>query len=290
MFACRRCGAVWKGRTSNPSKCPSCRSERWNEPRFKLQCRRCGHKWVSRSGSTSEDVKICPSCKSRKWNETPFIHTCLTCGNNFISRRDTANPRCPLCKSSRKPDPGRCPFCGAKWQIGSRYNMCPYCGTDVAGTSESIDLWSEGDMTIRYVFRDGIGLIYLWSNRVPLASLYLRDLLNRFEITSQQFTTWAKDPARKDSWKYLADDMYKHRDDYLGDVSFLSKRFNIDIMDARILAIHFRGMGPEAISLRFDMALNEVRSSFDRIMAAFVDNGIVVDDTVFTDDAMARYS
>ena len=64
----------------------------------------------------------------------------------------------------------------------------------------------------------------------------------------------------------LAEDMYGHRDDYLGDVAFLSKRLNIGIQDARILAIHFKGMGPEAIAMRFKMPLDTVRAAFDRIM------------------------
>ena len=97
------------------------------------------------------------------------------------------------------------------------------------------------------------------------------------------------DPVYDSLWRSVADDMMFHRDDYLDDVPYLSKRLNIIESDAIILAIHFTGMGPEAISVRFGLSLEDVSLSFDRIMAAFVDNGIVVDDSVFTDDAMSKY-
>ena len=48
-------------------------------------------------------------------------------------------------------------------------------------------------------------------------------------------------------------------------------------------------MGPEAIALRFDRPIDEIRKAFDVIMASYTDNGIVVNDSIFTDDPIALY-
>lgn len=41
--------------------------------------------------------------------------------------------------------------------------------------------------------------------------------------------------------------------------------------------------------MRFGMSIENVRKAFDRIMAAYADNGIVVDDSIFTDDPISQY-
>ena len=66
-------------------------------------------------------------------------------------------------------------------------------------------------------------------------------------------------------------------------------RLNLSYEDARILAIHFTGMGPEAIAIKFGLDTDSVKRSFDRIMTAYADNGIVVDDTIFTDNPFIYY-
>ncbi len=66
-------------------------------------------------------------------------------------------------------------------------------------------------------------------------------------------------------------------------------RLSLSYEDARILAIHFTGMGPEAIAIKFGLDLESVKESFGRIMAAYTDNGIVVDDTIFTENPFMYY-
>lgn len=289
-FTCYRCGNVWRNRTDHPERCPSCRSLKWDVPAYKLQCRRCGHRWTTRGGKTSEDVRICPSCKSDKWNEPPSIQTCASCGRFFISRKESGTPRCPSCKSKNVQEDRCCGFCGFEWSTFEKRDVCPRCGKDASDASTtSIDIWTDGRFLLKYVFTDGMAFIYLWRDGIPVITIYLHDLLRRLDVTVNHVMSMFANPDYDDTWRMLAEDMYGHRDDYLGDVAFLSKRLNIGIQDARILAIHFKGMGPEAIAMRFKVPLDTVRAAFDRIMAAFVDNGIVVDDTVFTDDAMSYY-
>lgn len=290
-FTCHRCGAVWRNRSEHPERCPACRSTKWDEPAYKLQCRRCGHRWIPREGRTSADIRICPACKSDKWNEPPVIQTCASCGRHFISRKVSDHPRCPTCKSSRDPRTGRCQFCGFEWSASEDSGACPRCGKPLGDQEgRSAVIWTDGRLLLRYVYTDGMGFVYLWKDGKPIITVYVKDLLDRMGLTLNQLMSRIGNPDYAESWSVLAGDMYDHRDDYLGDVSFLSKRLSLDESDARILAIHFKGMGPEAIAMRFGMPLDAVRSSFDRIMLAFEDNGIVVDDTVFTDDAMSYYA
>ena len=96
-------------------------------------------------------------------------------------------------------------------------------------------------------------------------------------------------PKYEESWTMLASEMYEHRDDYRGNITYFTRRLNLSESDATILAIHFTGMGPEAIAMRFGMSIENVRKAFDRIMAAYADNGIVVDDSIFTDDPISQY-
>jgi len=67
------------------------------------------------------------------------------------------------------------------------------------------------------------------------------------------------------------------------------KRLGLDDDDAIILSLHFTGMGLEAISLHLKRPLKDIRIAFDRIMKAYEDSGIVVDDSVFTDDPFQYY-
>lgn len=90
-------------------------------------------------------------------------------------------------------------------------------------------------------------------------------------------------------WKGLAKYMLEHAEDYLNYVPYFMKRLNISEFDARVLSIHFGGMGPEAIAIKMGRTLADIRSSFDRIMAAYSDSGIVVDDTIFTEDPFGLY-
>ena len=289
QFTCRRCGYVWRNRADKPRKCPNCQSTLWNESVYRLQCRRCGYKWSTRGGRTSDDVKMCPRCKSRKWNEVPNINICPSCGRPFISTSVSEMQRCPACSKRIDAVEDRCSFCGSEFTSASGWSVCPVCGKARGSGDRAFDIWSDGERSIRYVYTDDMAFIYLWVKDVPIATVYFKDLLNRLGMTASQMMGCISDPENGSIWGSLASQMYLHRDDWRDDVSYLSKRLNLCMQDAEILAIHFTGMGPEAIALHFGMKLDLVRKSFDRIMAAFVDCGIVVDDSIFTDDAMSMY-
>ena len=67
------------------------------------------------------------------------------------------------------------------------------------------------------------------------------------------------------------------------------KRLESNPFDAEILTLHFIGMCQEGISLKKGLPLKAVRSSFDAIQAAYEDSGIVVNDSIFTEDPIALY-
>ena len=290
QFTCFRCGHVWRNRAEAPERCPRCQSRMWNEPAYRLQCRRCGYRWVSR-GKTSDEVRMCPSCKSRKWNEAPDIKACETCGELFISTRGNRARRCPHCVSKRGAQKSQCPFCGLRWTGPDDWMICPRCGKSRPddGSDQALEMWAEGGRSLRYVYSDGCAYVYLWEGDVPTAAMYFRDLLSRFGVNANQAMLRFGDPAYAPSWRSLADDMHEHRDDFLEDVPYFARRLNLDESDAVVLSLHFTGMGPEALAVRLGMPIDEVRGSFDRIMAAYVDSGIVVDDSIFTEDPVSKY-
>lgn len=286
-FACYRCGHVWRNRSEHPVKCPNCQSRRWDAPALRLQCRRCGYRWVPRDGRSSDDVRICPSCKSVRWREAPRIRECSGCGSIFMAQGE--GRLCPSCRRGGGVA-GRCGFCGFEWNADDDgWSVCPRCGKSRSVQDEVVEFWADGDRSLRYVFSDGCATLYLWEDGMPVAARYLRDVLADMDATAGQLMYMIGNPKYSETWGILAADMHKHRDDYERNIPYLSRRLNLSEGDARVLAIHFSGMGPEAIAVRFGMGIDDVRRTFDRIMNAYEDNGIVVDDSIFTEDPFAFY-
>lgn len=90
-------------------------------------------------------------------------------------------------------------------------------------------------------------------------------------------------------WKELSEEMYADREGYTKYIDYFMKRLSLEKHDARILAMHFTGMAPEAIAKKFHYDEVDVFFAFERIMKAYSDSGIVVDDTIFTEDPFKYY-
>lgn len=284
-FCCHVCGHLWKNRSENPKKCPKCQSTAWNAPRIRLWCVRCGHKWSPRGGKTSANIKICPHCKSPDWHRLPETAVCKTCGRLFIRGR---SDRCPGCSGFKTNRAATCGFCGTSWLGGGDLqDTCPRCGMN--RTVKCIEAWSRRTYRIIFAEDNGSASVYLWDGGIPVASMYLHDLLRTREMTMSEITYYAGNPDCSDFWEKVKDFMLEHSGDHRRYIPYFMKRLNLSEEDAEILAIHFDGMRPEAIALMRSMSLEEIRKAFDRIMAAYSDSGIVVDDTVFTDDPFSRY-
>lgn len=233
---------------------------------------------------------ICPKCKSSKWDETPSVHRCAVCKAYYISER-TDSSRCPKCRSHHRAVECSCPYCDSKWiSKKESWLSCPICGADRKHEEEEvvITIWTDGKRTLKYVFENGCAFVYLWAGETPEAVMYFHDLLMVSGTTANQMIQrFGEEDAGR--WAALAGMMHDHRDDYLRDVPYFMERLGLGEEDAKILSIHFTGMGPEAIALKFGMKLSEIRKRFDNIMAVFSRNGIVVNDNVFTENAKSLY-
>ena len=290
QLTCYRCGHVWRMRAEKPNRCPECQSTKWNVPNYKFQCRRCGYKWIT--CRTSEEAVMCPSCKSRKWNEAPNLTICKSCGTYYIKKSDSVGSRCPSCTSKKRLFEATCRFCMANWSSATdEWTICPRCGKPRPDEEDrkTIELWSDGRFSLKYCYADGFSYIYLWERSQPAATMYLHDLLCKMNITADQFAEHLSSSVGTDRWRELSEDMYEHKNDYLENVPYFMKRLNLCEFDATVLSIHFTGMGPEAIAVKFGISMREVRKSFDRIMEAYIDSGIVVNDSIFTHDPTSYY-
>ena len=292
-FTCHACGHVWECRGDEPpQRCPVCRSVKWNAPRYRLQCLRCGYKWVPRNCSSPDDVKICPRCKSRKWNRIPNVSRCSNCGVFFIDNGAEKSSRCPRCRSKGEAVTFRCPFCNSEWTSRKdSWAVCPVCGTPrpESGGNDIVEMWKRDNRSLKYSTNEGTAVIYLWQDGKPVSAKYLSEVLEKTDRNMDQLVKVIGKQEYESVWEHIANWLYDERDAYLDNVEYLAKRLGLSNEDATVLAIHFTGMGPEAISMRLDIPYERVRESFDRIMAAYENGGIVVDDTIYTDDPVSKY-
>ncbi|MCQ2085555.1 MAG: hypothetical protein MJZ21_05360 [archaeon] len=140
---CLRCGYSWSARSTEPLRCPRCKSTRWNKEVIKDVCTRCGAEWVQRSG---EAPKYCPVCHSSMWNAEKLTYTCPKCGKTRTLRSNSRANLCPSCDlytDSRRPH-----FADSR--------------APSSGINNIIHLWSN---------QEGLTLNYL-NNRQGIASLY----------------------------------------------------------------------------------------------------------------------
>ena len=293
-FVCHKCGHVWTKKVEHPARCPRCQSPKWNEITFKLQCRRCGHKWTSNNINGVEGVKICPSCKSKKWNETPQITSCPACGSIYLSEGN--RKRCPKCYNivGKKLVMNHCDFCSTEWCAPfSETIVCPRCGmflsTKEGVVNGTIKLWSEYPFKLTYNDSNNSGCIYLWNKDYPEAAMNMPDLLSDTGLSLFNIMDRASNPDYSSFWKEIVTSLHEHRDDYKEEIPYFKKRLCLDDTDSEILALHFLGMGPEAISIRLSMTIKEIIVAFDRIMRAYSEGGIVVNDSIYTEDPFSEY-
>ncbi len=287
MLMCRRCNHVWSSQTPDPKRCPNCQSIRWNDDLRTVECQRCGHSWILRG---EKEPKFCPACKSNKWKESPKAYECPKCGRVIILRSEDSVGRCPYCDREGRRTM-KCPICGNVWTDSIGTSRCPRCYNlmPLDDRSTTMAVWADSRYRLEYVSRDGFGFLYLWDGTVPVATAYMHDICKRFGMTVEQLVHSSSDGSMDDGWRELKDEMVAKENSYVVYINYFKMRLSLSYEDARILAIHFTGMGPEAIAIKFGMDLESVKESFDRIMSAYTDNGIVVDDTIFTENPFMYY-
>ena len=296
QFMCRRCGFVWRNKVEDPKKCPRCFSTKWNEMTFKLQCKRCGHKWMSTNPEGSKGVKVCPVCKSPNWNEPPKTLRCSNCGTVYIHRKKGS--QCPNCSEKHKGlavENYHCEFCHTEWtSLSTNTPICPNCGIPLNllptfALEGSATLWMNDSVKLSYTDLYDYGCVYLWHGDYPVAAIGLETFLKGTRLTVSDITTRALSIEYDGFWEGVADYIYEHRDEYQENIPYFMKRLGLCEEDAEVLALHFMGFCPEVIAIRLQRPIKDIRTVFDRIMKAYSNNGIVVNDSIFTEDPIALY-
>jgi rubrerythrin len=290
---CQQCGHVWRNKSGQPKRCPNCQSKIWARPLKAVRCQRCGHIWKMRITESSSTSTMCPKCKSFKWNESPMVHTCERCGKTYFIRSNI-DKRCPECNTPMSAQLTVCRSCGHRWYSKNDSNiLCPKCdsavGSNEKSTSTSMKLWTDGRFELTYVSENGYGCLYLLDDNIPVSANYMYEVLNRFNIKIGDVVSSLNNGSMNDRWHDLAKEMYNGRNEYEKFIDYFMKRLSISKHDARVLAIHFTGMSPEAIGKKLGYSNEEMSKAFDRIMKAYADSDIIVDDTVFTENPFQYY-
>lgn len=282
---CNMCGHIWRNKIENPLRCPSCYSELWNVPCHRLQCKRCGHRWISRS-ATEGDASICPSCKSRFWQDPLPLFECTVCGKLFTAAR--GNPeKCTACTGKKTSFEQKCVLCGTKWSSNKKYGSCPKCGNSIERPEIKSNrvIWEKENNRLVLVTDLGVSTVYLVQDGKPVTAVNLPDVLNLLNRSQKEFL----DNTTDAEMERVANRMYDRRNDYLKKVDYLQELLSLKRTDAVILGMHFDGMSPESIALRLEIPSKEVTDAFDRIMSAYKNAGITVNDSIYTTDPFSEY-
>ncbi len=227
----------------------------------------------------------CPRCKSVKWDVPVKI----------VNRGDERLVvyECVKAHLSKK-QLIICSDCDNRWYVSDdECTICDSCGKAVTfhdkTISTSMALWSDSRFELKYVTENHYGCVYLLDNGIPVSVKYIFEVLRHLEMDIEEVVDIVNRGERKHLWQELASEMYDSKDDYLEHTNYLMKRLSLDEDDAMILALHYKGMSPEAISLNTSQSVEKVLESFEKIMSAFENSGIVVDDTVYTSDPFRYY-
>lgn len=280
---CQQCGHVWRSTVEHPGRCPGCRSKIWDQPLRAVRCQRCGHVWKMRSQRSDGRAVSCPGCGTRHW-DVPLS----------VVPDDSDGCRRYVQASSASKDLIECRVCGERWYATTdgRYE-CPGCGALASLhdriASTSMVLWKHGGSELTYVVENGYGCVYLWDGDVPVACRYIHEVLSELGTTIGDIVRSVNEGTDRYDWEGLADEMRRRMHDHERYMWYFEKRLSLSYADARILAMHFTGMGPEAIARNLSLDESAVSAAFDRIMDAYRDSGIIVDDTIYTSDPFSHY-
>ena len=142
---------------------------------------------------------------------------------------------------------------------------------------------------MNYLFKDGIGCVYLWEGSFPIACEYADRLAEGMKMSLDSFLRRVGSEKYNEFWDSVVKKLLEEKNAYRENIPYFMERLGLDGRAAEILALHFIGMSPEAISLRFGTSLKDIRAEFTKIQDAFSTSGIVVNDSVYTKDPISCY-
>ena len=278
---CCSCGYEWIGRSEDaPKRCPGCCVSNWDASNYRLQCRKCGYEWNTRGYKSSSETPMCPKCKTNDWMKTPEMAVCSNCHRSYVLHKLSKTTLCPACSKKSSENVCKCPFCDAEWvSKKDSWAVCPRCGFRKPDNAYDIRcVWTDGRRTLKFVRSGDFDAIYLWIGSNPVSAICTEEILKKTGLE-----------CKEDCFQALADYLESHADDCIERNSDTKKMLKISDGDYILLAYHFDGMSPEALALKFDTSLDEVRKAFDRIMAAYSRCGIPVNDNTYTENPQDEY-
>lgn len=240
-YTCLRCGYTWIGRSECPSRCPHCKSTRWNKAMVIDRCQRCKAEWVQRGDETP---KYCPVCHSAMWDAKKKTFTCPKCGNTRTLRSNSRSGRCPLCDNYNG-------------------NRLRHVREECPGISRMIHLWGDGNgLTLSYL-DNGRGNVYLYDQGKILGETNLDSLC---ESHGCQFSIGkANEPSMKPIYLMAVDEIKKNQILSEKRIESVSTLHNIDDTASKVLIFHNSGMQPAIIALKlgvpFDYVMETISDS-----------------------------
>lgn len=233
MNSCLRCGYTWSPRSGNPTRCPECKSTRWNTEHITHTCRRCSFKWNQRGESKP---RYCPSCHSAMWNEEKITLTCPKCGRTRALRSNSRTDLCPYCDG-----------------YGEKRPVSKSESADTNAMNAPIRLWSDGM---------GLTLTYI-DNGAKIASLYNRGNF----LSSTNFEYWCRshnyvtenvlrnlhDSAIQEQLTTLAKRLFDGRHSYEAKAAGIQTLRPVTEEESNVIALFESGVPPIAIAMKFNM-------------------------------------
>lgn len=240
---CQRCNYSWSARSETPTRCPRCKSTRWNRKVIRDKCMRCNAEWIQRG---DEQPKYCPVCHSTMWNYEKKVYTCPKCGKTRALRSNSRTGLCPDCDM----------------YVERRQNHEEPLPENAAGIRPMIHLWGNGKGLALYYLSNGRNIAFLldhgrYVGEINIESFFRTQghrFIERDILEGAQYNTvFAAAAEAILSAPTVPEDR----------VDGISNRYGISVMDARIIEMAESGMPAISISLKLGIPYDKVRAVLD---------------------------
>ncbi len=229
MYNCLRCDYTWIARSEYPSRCPHCKSTRWNKKVIIDKCQRCKAEWIQRG---EEPPKYCPMCHSSMWDAKKKTFTCPKCGNTRTLRSNSRTGRCPICDN-----------------YNNRKARTPR--EESFGIGRMIHLWGDGKgQTLSYL-DNGQGLAYLYNCGKLVGEINL-DLLCKSQ--GLRFDTGSvNDKSFQPLYEQAVSKINSTQTIPKERIDSVSTLHAVDETTSKIMILKESGMQPMVIALKLDV-------------------------------------
>ena len=242
---CQRCNYSWSARSETPTRCPNCKSTRWNRRVIRDKCLRCNAEWIQRG---EEQPKYCPVCHSTMWNFEKKVYTCPKCGRTRALRSNSRNGLCPDCDM----------------YVERRQTHDDLLPENLAGIKNLLHLWGNGKGLALYYICNGHNKAFLLDHGKYVGEINIESF---FKTQGQRFSERdIRDGAQYNSvFSLAAESILSSSQTPEQKIDSISKLYRIPVLDARIIEMAESGMGALPISLKLDIPYDKVREVLENL-------------------------